>query len=96
MTLFQGAVLIGTVIALGWLFLQTIRPEPERTPRNALIYLPHMCEVCGRRYRTAEVLHFHRYGLGGEGQHGRLSPIKPLEIDGEACVVMLTAVPDKQ
>lgn len=96
MTLLQAVVLIGTVLLLGWLFIQTIRPEPERAPRNALIYPPHECAVCWRRYRTAEALHFHLYGRDGEGQHGRLPQIKPLEIDGDACVGVPTrSMPDE-
>lgn len=86
MSFLQFCVLATTVVVLIWLTAQTLRSEPEPVPRNALIYLPHQCPVCGRGYRDAQVLHFHLYGLNGTGQHGRLEQIIPLAIDGEACV----------
>lgn len=86
MTILQACVLAATVIALVGLVIQARQPDVEPTPKVALIYLPHQCRICWRGYRSAEVLHFHLYGADGEGQHGRLPQITPLEIDGEACV----------
>lgn len=86
MTTLQICVLAVTVVLLVGLIVQARQPAVEAKPHVALIYLPHRCRVCWRGYRSAEMLHFHLYGLDGEGQHGRLPQIVPLEIDGEACV----------
>lgn len=94
-TTLQICVLAVTVILLVGLVIQARRPDAEPTPRVALVYLPHQCRVCWRGYRSAEVLHFHLYGLDGEGQHGRLPQIVPLEIDGEACVGTPTPAPEE-
>lgn len=93
MTTFQICVLAGTIIALIMLFIQARRPDPELTPKTALVYLPHQCQICWRGYRSAELLHFHLYGATGEGQHGRLPQIVPLAIDGDACVGAPTPAP---
>lgn len=93
MTTLQICVLTVTVILLVGLVIQARQPDAEPAPRVALVYLPHQCRVCWRGYRSAEVLHFHLYGLDGEGQHGRLPQIVPLEIDGEACVGTPAPVP---
>jgi hypothetical protein len=93
MTILQICVLAVTAILLVGLIIQARQPDAEPAPRVALVYLPHQCQVCFRGYRSAEVLHFHLYGLDGEGQHGCLPQITPLEIDGDACVGTPQAAP---
>lgn len=88
MSAFQIAVLLCSaailLLCLSW-FFHVNKTQPIVVKIEQPIQI-NVCPVCFRNYNSPDILFYHLNGRNGEGQHGRIDHIRPLEIDGEACV----------
>lgn len=82
----QIIVLSVTIVALILIVWDTFVYRPPMINVHVETHDRSICPVCWRDYRNPTVLRYHLEGRDGEGQHGRIEMLKPLENDGEDCV----------